>query len=318
MKITLYESWMEAQVIDLFVNQYKADREEFTHSFNLFYDSPFQKEKSIRVVALDGEKVVGLQAFFYWPYSRDGISYNSYQSGNSIVHPDYRGQGIFSKLLKYIDEISGEFNIDFLVGFPVEASKNSFLRKGWSNLFDLEWFVKPISILSLLKRYKLNACKYLDNKSKFLDVRGDEGHYSLTESKEFLEWRHNYSEVENYFTRVFEQNGEIVEFECKIQIRKKYIKELVIGRIRTNSQDVQFITQSLKDFIKLLRKERLATILSIANNSENNTVVTKSINNLNFKKISKKIYFIVKPFSESLNVLDRKNWELYRSDIDTW
>jgi len=318
MKITLYEPWMEKQVIDLFVDQYESDRDEFTQFFKVFYGSSFQKDKAIRIVALDEDKVIGLQAYFYWPYSKDGVAYNSYQSGNSIVHPDYRGQGLFGKMLNHIDEIASEFKIDFLLGFPVEASKNSFLRREWSNLFDLEWHVKLVSILSLLKPYKIDNYKFLNDNSKASLIAGDSSHYKLTESEAFLEWRSKYSNSESYFTKVFESNGEVLELECKVQVRKKYIKQLVIGRIRTDSQDVQFVTQSLKKFIKLLRKQRLATIISIAYNSENNTVINKAIDRLSFRKISNKIYFIVKPFTDKKNILNRKNWELYHNDIDTW
>src|SRR5689334_1140363 len=122
--ITTYAPWMRDQVAELFSLQYGFNKEEFARKMDRFYDHPFQKDRCIRVVALDGEKVAGFQSFFYWPYAFKGKTFNSYQSGNSLVHPDYRGKKIFQKLLNFVDEKKQELRIDFLMGFPVEDSYN--------------------------------------------------------------------------------------------------------------------------------------------------------------------------------------------------
>src|SRR5687768_7265779 len=99
MDIVLYENWMKSQVAELFSRQYGIERQAFTQLMDNFYDHPFQAKKSIRIVAKEGDTIVGFQSFFYWPYDYQGRTYNSFQSGNSLVHPDHRGKGIFQKLL---------------------------------------------------------------------------------------------------------------------------------------------------------------------------------------------------------------------------
>jgi len=121
-KIALYEPWMIDQIIRMIVQEYNFLEDDERSLIRNFYEHPFQREKSIRIVALDGENVVGFQSFFYWPYLFEGKPVNTYQSGNSIVDPNYRGRRIFSLLLGYLDKVRGNQNIDFLMGFPARAS----------------------------------------------------------------------------------------------------------------------------------------------------------------------------------------------------
>ena len=141
---------MRPQVSALFSAQYGTELSVVEKTQEGFYGHSFQREKSIRIVALDGTKVIGFQSLFYWPYQKDGVNYNSLQSGNSLVHPEYRGKGIFQTLLQFLDDYNKDLKIDFLVGFPVEASFKSFLKNKWSNPFDLVWQMKIINPFGFL------------------------------------------------------------------------------------------------------------------------------------------------------------------------
>ena len=141
MLITFYEDWMKDQVVDLFVEEYKVTKDYFSAFFDQFYDAPFQKKNSIRLVALEDKKVIGFQSFFYWPFIKNNIKYKSLQSGNSLIHKDHRGKGIFSKLLNFIDENKAELKIDFLIGFPIDASFNSLFRKKLNIRSSIKFFL---------------------------------------------------------------------------------------------------------------------------------------------------------------------------------
>ena len=142
MLIQKYEDWMRPQIVALFNAEYGTVEQSFDQLFVNFYEHPFQLQHGIRIVALDGESVAGFQSFFYWPMMHGGIVIRAYQSGNSLVHPEYRGKGLFAKMLNYIHDEHSEFQFDVLIGFPVEASYNSFIRNGWLNPFNLQWHVK--------------------------------------------------------------------------------------------------------------------------------------------------------------------------------
>ena len=316
MKITLYEPWMLPQVIDMFVNQYEVNFEEFKQLFLNFYEHDYQKDKNIRIVALEGETVIGFQSFFYWPYIKDGVQYNSYQSGNSLVHPDHRGKSIFKKLLLYFDEIKADFGVDFLLGFPIQASKNSFIRLDWSNVLDLVWYVKIGSIFSIFqgKPDKENEVQSRLDNSKI----APNNLFSLSQSSDFINWRKCLPKSDEKFTITFKQNEKIAVYECKLQTRKKIISECVVGGITSNSDDLAFHKQGIKYLVKTIRRKRLGLFISIAINEHVKSSILESLLHNSFKKTSKKIYFIVKNYSDSKDTLDASKWLLYRRDIDTW
>lgn len=315
MKIGLYEDWMKPQVIKLFSNQYGTDEKVVEKVHAGFYDNDFQKKRSVRLVAVDGDKVVGFQSLFYWPYENNGKVYHSLQSGNSLVHPDYRGKGIFQKLLNYIDENNHDLKIDFLMGFPVEASYGSFLRNKWLNPIDLVWYVRLLNPLAFL--FSASGVKKKFDASPIpIDQCIPNDCYRLYRSEEFYQWLQGFRNMDQYSYFNFSENENKISFSLKYNKRNRWFTELVIGDIVSNNDDEQFIQ---KAFSKLSRKAFSClgiTALTVAVNEHSPSIKNKVIKK-RFLKTSKKIHFITKPYIIR-NVEDPGKWELYRSDIDTW
>ena len=318
MLITFYEDWMKEQVVDLFVEEYKVTKDYFSAFFDQFYDAPFQKKNSIRLVALEDKKVIGFQSFFYWPFIKNNIKYKSLQSGNSLIHKDHRGKGIFSKLLNFIDENKAELKIDFLIGFPIDASFNSLFRKGWINVFNLKWYVKLASFFSVLMPLKLEKFKQFDTAKKLI-INYKPQFFKLSEDDAFVAWRKGYQNQANYFNYEYNEQNQQVQLCCKIQIRKTYIKEVIIGNILATDYNKELIKKAIQELYKNLKSKHLATIVSIALNENSNVDQLEVIKSLKFKDINKQIYFFTYPMNiNKEELIDAKNWELYRGDIDTW
>ena len=190
LRIGHYDDWMFDQVIDMIVEQYGRDRDGEAELFRNFYEAPFQRESGIRLVALDGDRVCGFQSYFYWPYMFSGQKLRSFQSGNSLVSPDYRGRRIFSRLLNFLDELEDRPQIDFLMGFPVQMSYGSFIRNGWDNPLDLNWYVRPIHPLSALGGREIGAKDWkFDRKPELVEALYPPGMFALSKEDDFSEWR---------------------------------------------------------------------------------------------------------------------------------
>ena len=316
LQIKPYESWMEKDVIEMFNFQYNFKANEFAKTFENFYEHDFQKSKGLRIVALDNNKVVGFQSFFFWPYQFKNKVYNSYQSGNSIVHQDYRGKGIFGKLLKYTEENKINLGIDFLIGFPVEDSFNSFIRKGWSNPFNLIWNIKPISLLSILSPF--NKTKFTSSLNDInFNFENDSSYVSLENSMEFQIYRQAFGNG-YYFNHLFTLGNEQVHFSLKINIRKKVIKELIIGAIHCSYFNDTLLIAAFKDLINKVKKSNQVTLLSFAFPSGNN-IFNKALENNSFKLHDRKIHFICdKVPTEIADEIKKGKFLTYRGDIDTW
>lgn len=318
-KIEYYEEWMKPQVAGLFENEYKINKAEFESYFSKFYEHSFQENKCIRIVALDTDKVIGFQSFFYWPYVFQEKEFVSYQSGNSLVHSDYRGKGVFQKLLYYLDLHKEELKIDFLIGFPIDVSIGSLLRNKWVNLFNLQWYIKPISPLSFifpLDTKKLK--KHFPNRNLFVKNQSEIDFIKISNATEFVDWRNTYNEDEKQYSFYYSNSNNELLLKLKVNIRKYIIKEFIIGDIISTSYETSFLENAFIAFYKEVKKTKCISLISIAINEYYANSVKTALLNLNFKKINKQIFFCIKPFLNDELIMAKDKWMVYRGDIDTW
>jgi GNAT superfamily N-acetyltransferase len=316
MEILAYQDWMRPQVVKMFVAEYGGTDSEFEKLFLHFYESAFQKDRCIRIVAVEGDVVGGFQSFFYWPLSKGSETIHAWQSGNSLVHPEFRGRGLFAKMLDYIHLPESGFNAELLIGFPVEMSYNSFIRNKWKNPFDLKWFIKlGYPIRSLLKYGSTSIPDSLFPRNT-TTMDGMANMIRVEHSKAFDTYRFAYQKGGYGRCILEEEVGAKILVEFKIQIRKKIIRELVIGKVIFSH--TQQTTNKLL-FAKALRKigkELRPSLFSIAINEQFQAMKDCVVSN-GFKQHEKKIYFIAKgKVADSIDNWD--DWDIQRADIDTW
>jgi GNAT superfamily N-acetyltransferase len=269
---------MAAQVAELFHRHYGTAPEAFLDRFVRFYEHPYQRGRCVRVVALDGEKVVGFIGFVVWPYTLDGRQFDSFQCCDVLLDASHRGRGTFQRMLDFVDE-----RPDFIVGFPVETAKNAFLRNGWTHVLDLQWYVKF--------QWRKGARVSAPSSPSASRLR-------LTDDAEFVAWRRGYSHRNRYVV-----DG---PFELKRIRRFRLLRELIVGDVRADDAD----------FAALAKRTRGAAYLSIALNPLDPLV--DRVVGAGFRKIDRKIAFIVKPFACEDLVTDPARWRLFRADLDTW
>ncbi len=287
----------------------------------IFWEHPFQQGKSICITALDGRKVVGHNHFFYWPYLLNGKLLQSYQSGDSIVHPDYRGHRIFSRILCYLNEVQERHSVDFLTGFPGELSFNSFIRNGWSNILNLKWYVKILGVSSLFRRVDAYTAPF-DTFSAMTPSSEYSKGFSLSYQPDFRSWRESYSKHNLDF--YYSGKGCWTQFELKVNLCKRIkglisINELIIGRVRTNCYEINFLQNAIKSLIRKVREQRMFTFLSVALNPQHyRREILQAFILAGFRPSKKQSYFIVKDFTVGQELFQPQLWELYMSDLDTW
>jgi hypothetical protein len=315
MTIQKYEDWMRPQVVALFDLEYATGEAQFETLFGQFSEQEFQRTRCIRIVALDGQQVAGFQSFFYWPVVIDGKEVQSYQSGNSLVHPNYRGKGLFGRMLNYIHEPESGFNADLLIGFPVEASYNSFIRNGWKNPFNLQWYIKPLNpFRSFFSNPEKQLRKAWGDRSKD-DFKGDLSAVYVAQRIDFDTYRFAY-ETGDFYRFTFESKGKKAYFEMKAQRRKRIIRELVIGKFLVTHSDADFMLQALRALTREVKRSANFTLLSFAVNNQSADLL-RLVSAAGMRPIEKRIYFIAKgPLADS--VKDWSCWWMFRSDIDTW
>ena len=97
-------------------------------------DNPFGR--SLLLVAEHEGRIVGLRAFMRWSFRVNGRLVPAVRAVDTATHPDYQGQGVFSKLtLAALEELSSE--ADFVFNTPNSKSRPGYLKMGWRVVGDL-------------------------------------------------------------------------------------------------------------------------------------------------------------------------------------
>lgn len=96
-------------------------------------------------VAEDGDRFAG--AYMVWPVRLriGGRVVLGAQSMDTMTHPDYQGQGVFTKLALACYEMAGGRSFEVMYGFPNPASYPGFTRRlEWRHTGDIAHWIRPI------------------------------------------------------------------------------------------------------------------------------------------------------------------------------
>lgn len=146
-------------------------------------ENPFGR--SYGLLALDGDKIVGVRMFMFWKFYINGDIIKAIRPVDTVTDLDYRGKGIFSKLA--IDGLKNNFeNYDFVFNTPNEKSLPGNLKMGWKQLNSVNKF--QIGITNPFAKSLM--FKKASPKDLTLDGPFDRSFSSTLCTQEFLEWRY--------------------------------------------------------------------------------------------------------------------------------
>jgi GNAT superfamily N-acetyltransferase len=149
----------------------------------------------------DGNKLVGHYAVSPVEMKLQGEIIKTALSMTTMTHPDYGGQGIFSKLAgELYKDLKEEFGYKMIWGFPNNNSHYGFIK-------NLDW--KDIAIipmmsvnLSQMRINRLDETLYAIEESFSLDViaklNSSSEPIKINKTKNYLEWRYFNNPTANY------------------------------------------------------------------------------------------------------------------------
>lgn len=95
----------------------------------------------VGALAYDQGKPVGLVLFGAAPYEYQGDHVDVMLSYDTFVDARYRGQGLFTRLLRTAEDACRSVGVALLLNFPNDASRPGFARAGWLSLPPMRSFV---------------------------------------------------------------------------------------------------------------------------------------------------------------------------------
>jgi GNAT superfamily N-acetyltransferase len=106
---------------------------------------------SFIVLAQDGERLVGVRAYMSWPLVVGGSDVGAVQAVDLATHPDYRGQGVSSRLTEHAIGTLRATKA-FALGLPNDMSRSLSRKVGWQPVGKLPVWVRVRRPLRVLRR----------------------------------------------------------------------------------------------------------------------------------------------------------------------
>jgi len=96
-------------------------------------------------LAVDGDEIVGQYAVLPLRMWINGKEKLGSLSLDTMVHPDYRGQGMFTTMAEELYDILAEDGVVLTYGFPNENSIHGFTKYlDWKEIFKIPLYARPI------------------------------------------------------------------------------------------------------------------------------------------------------------------------------
>ncbi|MDI1448102.1 GNAT family N-acetyltransferase [Polyangium sp. 6x1] len=96
--------------------------------------------------AFDGDKLVGYVGFAAQHLRVEGRRVSAAILSSAFTHPDYRGKGLFQRLIRFLVEAAGARGHEAVFGWPNETALRIYLgRLGFSAMFSVDRSARPVS-----------------------------------------------------------------------------------------------------------------------------------------------------------------------------
>ena len=335
-EIRQYRTGDEKRIINMLNKLYTIPRNED------WWQWKFQRNpagKSIILVAVDGDEIVGHYALIPWRFKLAEQNILAYQDVDAVTHAGYQKQGIFTSLANMsLDEAKAR-GAPFVFGFPNKVSLPGHLKVGWHIVTELRYLLKILNPLGIIYRKFISTIFNIksdfpssisgdsDNKIEFRLLANDSENnickqvestkpIIATRDYTFLNWRYKENPENLYFRVTYEEHGNIKGY---IIFRMKTIKNLRMGIV------VDFIVPPNRyDIAKYLLKTAESKIRSIGADCifaiiSQGTVQLKTFIRKGFFNLPKKsVIFAIVPLNANLllQLLKAENWFLTFGDSD--
>ena len=316
-KIRPYKESEKHQVIDLLNTVFQPQEYFSNERSSEWWNWKYERNvfgKSIIIIAEDNDRVVGARIFWAWEFQCRGKTLKAYQPVDTVVHPNYQGQGLFSKLTVKAVEEAMKKKADFLFNFPNQNSLPGYLKLGWNYVAKLPWLVKPVRPFHLTKTLKNNEKATpveLDEKYRItpemcddlLERESFDGLLRTRQSKELLWWRYGENQFFKYGALQVREGRKKLSAIFELNL-KGTRREMIIVDILGSNELVKKLFKELIGVAKSMNVDFMTTIMT-------NGYEMEKLRSLGFMKVRKK-NLVALPLNLSLEnkAINIDNWRI--------
>jgi GNAT superfamily N-acetyltransferase len=103
-------------------------------------ENPFGR--SLMLVAMAGDRVIGLRAFLRWRFRADGREVRAARAVDTATDPEHQGRGVFSRLTGEAVSLLRS-DTDLIFNTPNERSGPGYLKMGWRVVGTVRVSIRP-------------------------------------------------------------------------------------------------------------------------------------------------------------------------------
>lgn len=135
------------------------------------------------------------------------------QSVDAAVHPDYRGHGLFTDLVRTAMEDDATGELALVYAFPVEAAFRGQVRVGFKPRLTVSAVHRPL-LTGLVRRRRfdgltLDESTSFDSRFDAFSNSGSDSELTVQRDADYLQWRYGEHPARTYETLVCERDGEL-------------------------------------------------------------------------------------------------------------
>jgi len=200
-----------------------------------FYDNPLGQ--GIFAGAFSGAKLVATAGITVKSFAIKGTPVMGAEIGDTITHPDFRGMGAFSSLVRYLLKAAAEKGFHIIYGTPNQMSGQIYLNKlDFVPLFHWDTLARPINwnclgvlagtpgkiagsvlgpVCNLLLPLKLGEYQYSVDENMHPDLKSflTQACYncecSIDRTPNYIRWRFNRPDRQYFQIYLRDKNGEL-------------------------------------------------------------------------------------------------------------
>ena len=230
-------------------------------------ENPFGE--SYGLVACDQEKIVGVRMFMFWNFQRENNIIRAIRPVDTIVHPSYRGRGLFKKLtLQGLETCKNRYDIVF--NTPNNNSFPGYLKMGWKS-FDQKFdYYLALLVPPLTSSAKVDMISIED----VIIPHKDSDFFQTQLTLDYLKWRYVHSK---YKVARVEGRGKkthiIFRTEKLKGLRTIVILEIIGGSSDINLRAIKQLAGKLKIFVVYFLKSEAIPSPFLSGKSSSSAVV---------------------------------------------
>lgn len=295
----------------------------------------------------DDDSIIGIEPILPMKlYVNNKVTLSSL-SCNSVVDPDFRKRGIFSRLVSNILKIIEKKEISTIYGIPNIKSYNIFMRNGFDEINQLPLLIKPLKFSKYFSHPTKGLIRLIEIFFKVKNGKSDIELFSgeinsdfekiiknlsnrvsilQKRDKEFLQWRYRDNPAKKYDIHVLKENtqlkGYIVTTVAELKEKKiGVVLDFVFDSTIENKEGPKDLVRKVLEMF--WKKDIPLAIATCGENSQENKIL-KQVGFIQSPRFLKPepLYFIIGEISSHDQNIQRmkefKNWFFTFGDYDVF